>query len=97
MQGSLKLTATLSLLAYLGGAIVVSWMLAVVLALATSPVYSPYALEPSRPGGISALGDQQLAAGIMWVPGSIPFTIAVVLLTYRWLQPKGERPVVGNS
>ena len=71
---------------YVGLALVVSWVLAIVLALATSPLYAPYAAQPSRPGGISALSDQHLAAGMMWVPGSIPFTIVILFLAYRWLQ-----------
>jgi putative membrane protein len=78
---------------YVGLALVASWMLAVVLALATSPLYAPYADQASRPGGISALADQHLAAGMMWVPGSIPFTIVIVFLAYRWLEPKRtQRP-----
>ena len=77
--------------AYVGGAMVVSWILAIVLALASSPLYSPYAALASRPGGITALGDQQLAAGVMWVPGSIPFTIAILFVVYRWLEPKRSR------
>jgi putative membrane protein len=81
---------------YVGLAMVVSWVLAVVLALATTPLYAAYAAEASRPGGISALGDQQLAAGMMWVPGSIPFTIALMFVAYRWLQPKQPRPLTGS-
>jgi cytochrome c oxidase assembly factor CtaG len=74
---------------YVGLALVAGWMLAIVLALATSPLYAPYADLASRPGRISALADQHLAAGVMWVPGSIPFTVAIVFLAYRWLEPKG--------
>ena len=40
-----------------------SWGLAVVLAFYPTPLYSAYAGLASRPGGISALGDQRLAAG----------------------------------
>jgi putative membrane protein len=56
-----------------------------VLAVASTPLYAAYADLPSRPGGISALADQHLAAGIMWVPGSIPFAAAFVVFVYRWL------------
>ena len=59
-------------------AMTVSWVLAVALALAPSPLYSHYAHLASRPGGIRALADQQLAAGIMWVPGSITFLILIL-------------------
>ncbi len=61
------------------------WLLAVVFAFAPTPLYSPYADLSSRPGGISALGDQHLAAGVMWVPGSIPFALAIIFDVYRLL------------
>jgi putative membrane protein len=76
---------------YLTSTLVVGWVLAIVLALATSPIYSAYADQASRPGGISALTDQQLAAGVMWVPGSLAYTIAIVVIAYRWLEPSGSR------
>jgi putative membrane protein len=55
------------------------------LAFASAPLYAGYADLSSRPGGISALADQHLAAGIMWVPGSIPFAAAFIVFVYRWL------------
>jgi putative membrane protein len=72
---------------YVIGAMIVSWSLAVVLALAPQPLYGFYAHEASRPGGISELADQQLAAGIMWVPGSVTFLIVVFVYVHRWLMP----------
>jgi putative membrane protein len=73
---------------YVGAAMLVSWVLAIAFAVSTAPVYAPYADEASRPGGLTALADQQLAAGVMWVPGSIPLAIAILFVVYRWLQPK---------
>jgi putative membrane protein len=86
---------------YVASAMVVSWLLAIVLAFANSPLYAPYAAEATRPGGISALTDQQLAAGVMWVPGSIPFAVAIIFIIYRWLEPEAgrgpaPRPLAGN-
>lgn len=87
-------------LAYLGSTMVVGWVLAITLAMAQSPTYSAYAEEASRPGHISAFTDQQLAAGVMWVPGSVSYTIAMVVIAYRWLEPgdsrrrRGARPKV---
>jgi cytochrome c oxidase assembly factor CtaG len=75
-------------LAYLVGAMVVGWMLAITLVLVPHPIYSPYATLVQRPGGISALTDQQLAAGVMWVPGSIPYSVALFIGLYRWLDPQ---------
>jgi putative membrane protein len=80
--------------AYLASTLLVGWALAIVLALATSPLYAAYIEESARPGNISALTDQQFAAGLMWVPGSLSYTIAIVLIAYRWLDP---RPVRGRS
>jgi putative membrane protein len=79
--------ASVQRVGYLVGAMVVTWALAVVLALAPHPLYPSYAHEASRPGGISALADQQIAAGIMWVPGSITFVIVIFLYVHRWLTP----------
>ncbi len=76
---------------YLASTMVVGWVLAIVLALAGSPLYSAYAAEASRPGHISALTDQQFAAGVMWVPGSLSYTIAIILIAYRWLEPRDSR------
>jgi cytochrome c oxidase assembly factor CtaG len=76
---------------YLIGAMIVSWVLAVVLALAPHPLYATYAHEAARPGGISAMADQQLAAGIMWVPGSITFLIVIFVYVHRWLTPPSIR------
>jgi putative membrane protein len=77
---------------YLIGAMVVMWILAVVLALAPHPLYDVYAREAVRPGGISAFADQQIAAGIMWVPGSIAFVIVLFVYVYRWLTPAAVQP-----
>jgi putative membrane protein len=74
-------------IAYVIGAMVVGWVLAITLVLVQHPLYSHYALLAHRPGGISALTDQQLAAGVMWVPGSISYTILMILGVYRWLEP----------
>jgi putative membrane protein len=67
-----------------------AWALAAVLAFATTPYYA-YALLPSRPGGISALTDQQFGAGIMWVPGSITFSIVFLACLYRWFREEDAR------
>jgi putative membrane protein len=72
---------------YVIGVMIVSWVLAIVLALAPHPLYELYAHEASRPGGISAIADQQIAAGIMWVPGSITFVVVIFAHVHRWLLP----------
>ncbi len=86
-------------LVYLGGTMIVGWILAIVLALAPSPLYSAYADQATRPGHISALVDQQLAAGVMWVPGSVAYAIAIIVIAYRWLEPSKPRgePAVSST
>jgi cytochrome c oxidase assembly factor CtaG len=65
-------------------------LLGIVLAFTPSPLYPGYADLVSRPGGISALADQHLAGGIMWVPGSISFTVAIVIFAYRSLDETAQ-------
>jgi putative membrane protein len=72
-------------------ALAVGWILAIVLALSPSPLYGAYAQLGSRPGGLSALGDQQLGAGVLWVPGSIALLVAICVNFYLWLDPEGGR------
>lgn len=76
---------------YAVGAMVVGWGLAVVLATAPSTLYTHYAERVSRPWGLSAFADQQLAAGIMWVPASVPWTVIVLACAYAWLNPARRR------
>ena len=78
--------------AYVAGAMVVGWVLAIVLVLAPHPLYAHYAALATRPGGISALTDQQIAGGMMWVPGSISYTIAVLFAFWRWVEPTTTAP-----
>jgi putative membrane protein len=72
---------------YVASAMVVSWALSLTLVVLPHPAYGYYAALASRPGGITALTDQQLAAGVMWVLGSIAYTITFMIGFYRWLEP----------
>jgi cytochrome c oxidase assembly factor CtaG len=69
------------------GASVPGWILAIVLAYAHHPLYPVYASLHHRAFGLSASGDQALAAGIMWVPGSLAYLVAAFIAFYRWLAP----------
>jgi putative membrane protein len=75
-------------IAYTASAMVVGWVLAITLVVVPHAIYSYYSALPSRPGGISALTDQQIAAGVMWVPGSLAFAITFIIGFYRWLEPE---------
>ena len=77
-------------LAYVVGAMVVGWVLAITLVLVPEPLIAHYAALAHRPGGISALTDQQLAGGMMWVPGSLAYGVTALIGVYRWLEPETE-------
>ena len=72
-------------IACLVAAMVPAVALSMVLAFSRSPLYPFYADLAHRPGGVSAFTDQQIAAGIMWSFGDMPFVIAIVVLAVRWL------------
>lgn len=67
---------------WFAAAMLPGWILAIVLAFATAPLYGAY----------RSLTDQQLAAGVMWVPGSFAYLIAAFVAFYRWLEPAGAGP-----
>jgi len=66
---------------WFAAAMVPGWILALVLAFAKSPVYGVY----------HSLTDQQIAAGVMWVPGSLTYFVAAFVCFYRWLGPAESR------
>lgn len=63
------------------------FILAIVLAEASHPLYPYYATLDHRAFGLAALGDQQIGAGVMWVPGSLANFLLFILYIYRWLEP----------
>ena len=79
---------------YITATLVVGWLLSLVLAFAPKPLYPAYAGLARRPGGISALTDQQLAAGVMLGLGSVSMMLYVFIALYRWLgqDEEGGRP-----
>ncbi len=70
---------------YVASAMLTNLGLAIFLAFAQHPLYAPYADLAHRPGGITALADQQIGAGVMWAAGDLPFAIALALLVHHWL------------
>jgi putative membrane protein len=80
---------------YLLASGVVSWLLSLVLTFAPSALYPAYVHVADRPGGISALADQQIAGGVMLGPGSVSITLFVFVGLYRWLGGDGNRRQAG--
>lgn len=77
---------------WFAAAAVPGWILAIVLAYASKPLYPVYADLSHRAFGLSAGGDQAIAAGVMWVPGSLAYLVAFVVFVYRWLEPEAPSP-----
>ncbi len=73
-----------------GIAIAQNVVLAALIGFAQVPLYAPYAHLVTGPGGLSALQDQQLGAGIMWTFGDLPFGIAFATLVQRWLVSQSD-------
>jgi putative membrane protein len=63
------------------GGLLGSWALAVFIGYAPTVLYAY-----SGSGGLTAIADQQLAAGVMWVPASIPFVVVIVWIMARWFE-----------
>lgn len=66
-------------------AIIQNVILAALLGFAPHPLYAPYTHLALGPGGLTALQDQSLGAGIMWTVGDLPFGIAFSVLLHKWL------------
>ena len=78
-------------IAYVGSGAAANVVIAMILAFSVSALYPHYADLAHRPGGISALTDQQIAAGIMWSVGDVPFGIAIAWLVHGWLSEEERR------
>lgn len=81
---------------YVASAMIPNIGLSMFLAFAQHALYQPYEVLRHRPGGITALADQQIGAGIMWAAGDIPYGIAIAVLAHRWLgQNEAALPQAG--
>jgi cytochrome c oxidase assembly factor CtaG len=64
------------------------------IAFATKPIY-PYYTEVPRLWGISVLRDQMLAGVIMWIPGSMMYMVAALVLIAQML--RGQETATDGS
>jgi putative membrane protein len=81
----------LARIGYLLAAIPPTMLAGIAIAFATQPIYSYYEALP-RIWGLSALDDQRIAGVIMWVPGSMMYMMAILILANRWLQTEARKP-----
>jgi putative membrane protein len=60
------------------------------LTFASDPLYPYYATVP-RPGGMSILQDQMLGGVLMWIPGSMMYIIAALVLIAQAIRAEEDR------
>jgi putative membrane protein len=85
-------------IAYTAATMIVGWTLAITLVVVPHALYHHYAALATRPGGFSALTDQQIAAGVMWVPGSLAYAITFITGFYKWLEPdRSPQPITTST
>lgn len=65
-------------------------ILGVFLAFASEPLYSFY-VEMPRITSLSALEDQALSGIIMWIPGSMMYIIAALVLLFTWMRGEEKK------
>jgi putative membrane protein len=62
-----------------------------VIAFSGQPIYPYYAGVP-RLWGLTVMQDQMLGGIIMWIPGSMMYILAALVLISRWLQAEEQKP-----
>ncbi|CAN5587105.1 cytochrome c oxidase assembly protein [soil metagenome] len=67
-----------------------SGALGAVLTFAARPLYPLHAVG-ARWWGLTALGDQQLAGAMMWVPGGMVYLLTIALLFVSWMKYMEKR------
>lgn len=72
-------------------------ILGVFLAFASEPIYTYYLSVVPRIWSISVIDDQRLGGVIMWIPGSMMYVIAALILISRWLQNEDNKPSLPES
>jgi putative membrane protein len=62
----------------------------IAIAFASEPIYEYYITVP-RPGGITVVQDQMLGGVIMWIPGSMMYLIAALILIAQIVRREGDK------
>jgi putative membrane protein len=82
--------------AYVLAAVPPTMAAGVAIALSGQPIYSYYTSVP-RLWGLSVMQDQMLGGVIMWIPGSMMYIIAALVLISHWLQEEEQKPPLPES
>ncbi len=80
-------------LAFLLMTVPINMFIGVFIAFSSQPIYTYYTTVP-RLGGLTVLEDQMLAGVIMWIPGSMMYLMAALVLIVGWVQTEaGKKPL----
>ncbi|MEA3334753.1 MAG: cytochrome c oxidase assembly protein [Chloroflexota bacterium] len=82
-------------LLYVISVIPVNMFAGVAIAFANQPIYDYYTTVP-RFYGLSVMEDQMLAGTIMWIPGSMMFLLAALILLARIVQTEADKSIDAN-
>jgi len=77
-------------IAYLLLTVPVNMLTGVAITFSSEPIYRYY-LDVPRPWGLTMMQDQMLGGVIMWIPGSMMFLIAVLVIVARMLAQQERR------
>jgi cytochrome c oxidase assembly factor CtaG len=83
-------------LAFLLATVPVNMATGVAIAFAGEPIYSYYTAVP-RLWGISVMQDQMLSGVIMWIPGSMMYVLAALILISRMIQTEADKEPLPES
>ncbi len=82
--------------AYVLTAIPPNMLAGLAIVFASGPIYTYYEAMP-RIWGLSVMEDQKIGGVIMWVPGSMMYILAALILISRWLQEEERKPALPQS
>jgi putative membrane protein len=82
--------------AYVLSAVPPTMAAGVAIAFSGQPIYPYYTAVP-RLWGMTVLQDQILGGIIMWIPGSMMYILAALVLISRWLQDEEEKPPLPDT
>jgi cytochrome c oxidase assembly factor CtaG len=83
-------------IAYLLATVPVNMLTGIVIAFTTQPIYTYYTTVP-RLLGLTVMQDQMLGGVIMWIPGSMMYIIAALILIARLIQAEESKQPLPES
>jgi len=83
-------------IAYLLATVPVNMAAGVAISFANQPIYTYYTTVP-RPWGMTVMQDQMLGGVIMWIPGSMMYLFAALILISRLIQVESDKQPLPES